>query len=63
MAQSLSSKTAAGCNQILIGCRAWLLRKNLNRSSTKGEGGLDTSVCGVPTMRSALLPEFCLCGI
>lgn len=41
MAQSLSSKTAAGCNQILIGCRAQLLGKNLSRDPAKGEGGLD----------------------
>lgn len=45
MAQSLSSKTAAGCNQILIGCRAQLLRKNLNRDSAKGEGGLAIIIC------------------
>lgn len=45
MAQTLSSKTAAGCNQILIGCRARLLRKNLNRDSAKGEGSLDINIC------------------
>lgn len=45
MAQSLSSKTAAGCNKILKGCRAQLLRKNLNRDSAKGEGGLAIIIC------------------